>query len=113
MAWVRRVCGRLESRYRYSARLVYNNFPWPEPSEAQRAKIESLAQAVLDARAAHPDSSLADLYDPDAMPGNLLKAHKALDKAVDKAYRKKPFADNDDRVKHLFELYAELTAETA
>jgi len=86
MAWTRAVCGRLEMRYSYSATIVYNCFPWPEATEAQRAKIEALAQAVLDARAAHPDSSLADLYDPLTMPKNLLTAHRALDAAVMKLY---------------------------
>ncbi|PKO26016.1 MAG: SAM-dependent methyltransferase, partial [Betaproteobacteria bacterium HGW-Betaproteobacteria-8] len=85
-AWLRVVCGRLESRYRYSASIVYNNFPWPEPTDKQRTVIEAAAQGVLDARAAHPGASLADLYDPLTMPANLLKAHQALDAAVDAAY---------------------------
>ena len=86
MAWVRAVCGRLEMRYRYSKDIVYNNFPWPDASEAQKAAIEKLAQAILDTRALFPDSSLADLYDPLAMPSELVKAHKALDTAVMQAY---------------------------
>jgi len=86
MAWVRAVCGRLEMRYRYSNTLVYNNFPWPNVTEEQRANIESAAQGVLDARALFPDSSLADLYDPLTMPPELLKAHRALDKLVMQAY---------------------------
>jgi len=86
MAWTRAVCGRLKSDYRYSKDIVYNNFPWPESTEAQKATIEKLAQAILDARAQFPDSSLADLYDPLAMPPALLKAHKALDGAVMKLY---------------------------
>lgn len=108
MAWMRQVCGRLESRFLYSIGIVYNNFPWPEATPAQRAKIETLAQAVLDARAAHPTSSLADLYDPDTMPGNLRKAHAALDAAVDKLYRAAPFASDRDRVEHLFGRYEAL-----
>jgi hypothetical protein len=108
MSWLGHIGGRLESRYRYSIGLVYNTFPWPEATAAQRAKIETLAQAVLDARAAHPTSSLADLYDPDTMPGNLRKAHAALDLAVDRLYRPAPFASDRDRVEHLFGRYEAL-----
>jgi hypothetical protein len=111
MAWTRQVCGRLESRYRYTNTLVYNNFPWPEnPTDAQRQDIETKAQAVLDARAKFPNSTLADLYDPLTMPPELLKAHQALDKAVDKAYRKEPFTSERARVEYLFEQYQKLTA---
>ena len=102
------VGGRLKSDYSYTSGLVYNTFPWPEATAAQRAKIETLAQAVLDARAAHPTSSLADLYDPDTMPGNLRKAHAALDTAVDRLYRPAPFASDRDRVEHLFGRYEAL-----
>ncbi len=108
MDWMRQVGGRLESRYQYSIKVVYNNYPWPEASKKQRGDIEILAQAVLDARAVHVTSSLADLYDPDAMPGNLRKAHAALDQAVDRLYRKKPFDSDRDRVEHLFGLYEKL-----
>jgi hypothetical protein len=108
MAWMRAITGRLESRFMYSVGVVYNTFPWPEATPAQRAKIETLAQAVLDARAAHPTSSLADLYDPDTMPGNLRKAHAALDMAVDRLYRPAPFASDRDRVEHLFGRYEAL-----
>ena len=111
MAWTRYVCGRLEMRYRYSGGIVYNNFPWPEPSGEQKTAIESAAQAVLDARARYPDSSFADLYDPNTMPSDLLRAHQKLDRDVEKAYRAKPFADDADRVTFLFERYAELTAD--
>ncbi|KLE35777.1 class I SAM-dependent DNA methyltransferase [Aurantiacibacter luteus] len=107
MAWMRTVTGRLKSDYSYSP-TVYNTFPWPEASPAQRDKIEALAQAVLDARAAHPTSSLADLYDPDTMPANLRKAHAALDVAVDRLYRRAPFESDRDRVEHLFGLYEKL-----
>lgn len=86
MAWVRAVCGRLEMRYRYSNDVVYNNFPWPTPTEAQKAKIEQTAQSILDARALYPDSSLADLYDDLTMPPELRKAHQANDRAVMDAY---------------------------
>ncbi|MFA6998373.1 MAG: DNA methyltransferase [Victivallaceae bacterium] len=105
-AWTRTVCGRLESRYRYSAGIVYNNFPWPEnPGDKQKQAIETAAQAVLDARGQFPDASLADLYDPLTMPPVLFKAHQALDKAVDAAYGKKSFASEAARVAFLFELY--------
>ena len=86
MAWVRAVCGRLEMRYRYSNDVVYNNFPWPSPTEAQKSKIEQTAQAILDARALYPDCSLADLYDDLTMPPELRKAHQANDRAVMDAY---------------------------
>lgn len=105
MAWVRAVCGRLESRYRYSGRIVYNNYPWPAPTDNQRAKIEATAQGILDARALYPDASLADLYDPLSMPDDLLRAHRANDRAVDAAYGRRSFAAEADRVGFLFELY--------
>lgn len=112
-AWMRAVAGRLEMRYRYSKDLVYNNFPWPKPSEAQKAKIEKLAQGVLDARALYPEASLADLYDPLTMPDELFKAHQRLDAAVLVAYG---FAKNLDEagiVAKLFELYARLAEEVS
>jgi len=108
MAWTRQVAGRLKSDYRYSIRLVYNNFPWPQnPSEQQKARVEGSAQAVLDTRQAHLDhgQTLADLYDPLAMPADLLKAHQTLDTAVDRCYRKQPFTDERNRLKYLFALY--------
>ncbi len=108
MAWMRQICGRLESRYTYSSSLVYNTFPWPSPTPAQTKKIEGKAQAVLDARAEFPNSTLADLYDPLTMPPALLKAHQELDKAVDAAYRKEAFASERNRIEHLFELYQKL-----
>jgi len=113
MAWMRQVCGRLKSDYRYSNTLVYNNYPWPvEPIETQKAKVEECAQAVLDARQPFLDAgqTLADLYDPLTMPGILLKAHQALDRAVDRCYRKEPFENDRQRVEFLFALYQKLTA---
>ncbi len=116
MAWIRAVGGRLKSDYRYSANIVYNNFPWPKnPSEKQTADIGNKAQAVLDARAQFPDSTLADLYDPLTMPPALQKAHQALDKAVDRAYRATsnksgPFTNEAERVAFLFDLYQQYTA---
>jgi len=86
MAWTRTVCGRLKSDYRYSKEIVYNNFPWPDATDEQKTSIEKLARAVLDTRANHPESSLADLYDPRSMPPNLLNAHRELDRAVMKLY---------------------------
>lgn len=106
---MRTVCGRLKSDYRYSAQIVYNNFPWPDISEEQKAAITQKGQAVLDARSQFPDSSLADLYDPNTMPPVLTKAHVALDSAVDKLYRKTAFPDDAARVAFLFELYGKKT----
>ena len=130
-AWMRTVCGRLESRYRYSAGIVYNNFPWPQtPSDvgagharevpenkniagmarSYRDRVETAAQAVLDARAQFPQSTLADLYDPLTMPPVLVKAHQALDRAVDACYRKAAFTSDAQRVEFLFERYQQLTS---
>jgi hypothetical protein len=132
-AWLRSVCGRLKSDFRYSAGIVYNNFPWPvivsdtvarqsivgttglprhdvPRNDKQIAAIESAAQAVLDARAAHPQASLADLYDPLTMPTNLLKAHQVLDKAVDAAYGYKGVNTDAARVAFLFGRYQAITS---
>jgi hypothetical protein len=108
VSWVSISAGRLKSDYRYSAKFTYNTFPWPEANPAQRTKIEALAKTVLDARANHPTSSLADLYDPDTMPGDLRRAHTALDAEVDKLYRSARFASDRDRVEHLFGRYEAL-----
>lgn len=109
MAWVNAVCGRLKSDYRYSKDIVYNNFPWPENvTDNQKTEIERLAQAVLDARAEFPNSSLADLYDPRTMPPALAKAHKDLDRAVDKLYKSDTLTDDTERVAMLFKKYREL-----
>ena len=105
MVWMRAVCGRLESRYRYSAKLVYNNFPWPDVDDKQRKKVEAAAQAVLDARKNYLTSTLADMYDPTSMPPDLRKAHTALDKAVDQCYRKEKFNSDMERLTWLFERY--------
>ena len=104
MAWLRHVGGRLKSDYRYSIGLVYNTFPMP-PADSDLSKLDPLAQSVLDARAVHPDATLADLYDPESMPPDLRKAHQALDRAVDRLYRPKRFASERERVEHLFVLY--------
>lgn len=106
-AWMRAVAGRLESRYRYSPKTVYNTFVWPNPTGEQKRKIEQLAQSILDIRDSYPDKSLADLYDPDKIPSDLLAAHKALDKAVAEAYGV-DFDGNEEKiVAHLFKLYAD------
>ena len=86
MAWMRAVCGRLEMRYRYSKDIVYNNFPWCNPTDEQKQKIEQTARAILDARALYPDCSLADLYDEVDMPSELRRAHQQNDRAVMQAY---------------------------
>ena len=126
MAWVRQVSGRLESGFQYSVKLDYNNFPWPgEPTSKQRRKVETWAKTVLDLRGELGDgrsgylparksgtdkATLADLYDPLAMPPNLVKAHAELDRAVDLCYRPQPFTSERLRVEFLFELYEKITA---
>ena len=113
MAWLRHVGGRLKSDYSYSTGLVYNTFPTPSESMTRKAdlsRLEQVAQAVLDARTAHPDARLADLYDPDLMPPNLRRAHQTLDHAVDKLYRRAGFASERERVEHLFMLYEKMRA---
>lgn len=112
MAWVRTVAGRLKSDYQYSSSVVYNTFPWPTPTDKQKAKIEKTAQAILDARALYPDSSLADLYDPLTMPKELLKAHQDNDRAVMEAYGLSVKGTTEsDAVAHLFKMYEKLTKE--
>ena len=108
MAWMRVVCGRLKSDYRYAGSVVYNNFPWPQVTEAQRTKIEQTAQGILDARALYPDSSFADLYDDLTMPYELQKAHRANDAAVLEAYGFSKDATESDIVARLFQMYQEL-----
>ena len=112
MAWLRSVGGRLKSDYRYSIGLVYNTFPVP-PEGTNLSPLEPLAQAVLDARAVHPNASLADLYDPDLMPPNLRKAHQALDRAVDRLYRPGGFNSERERLEHLFALHEQMTIPPA
>lgn len=110
MTWVRAVSGRLESRYRYSASIVYNNFPWPDPTEKARKAIETKAKAVLDARAAHKGSTLGELYDALTMPADLVKAHRELDRAVDAAYGIPPKYTEAERAAHLLTLYETASA---
>lgn len=104
-AWMRAVAGRLESRYRYSNIIVYNNFVWPEPTEENRKVVENCAKAVLDARNKHHTDSLANLYDPDKMPDDLLDAHKSLDAAVEAAYGVSFQGDEEKIIAHMFKLY--------
>ena len=117
MAWMRHFGGRLKSDYRYSIGVVYNTFPLPLVSEKDLERLAPHADAVLAARANHPNATLADLYDPDAMPPDLRRAHSALDRAVDGLYRRARFASERERVEHLFTLYeqsqAPLAAEAA
>ena len=111
MAWMRVVCGRLKSDYRYSKDVVYNNFPWPEVNAEQQEKIAQTAQGILDARALYPDSSLADLYDPVTMPSELRKAHRENDRAVMAAYGFAPDMAEPDIVARLFDLYSQILAK--
>lgn len=111
MSWMKFTCGRMKSDYNYSNTIVYNNYPWPKnPSDKNKKKVEAKAQKVLDARTQFPDSSLADLYDPLTMPPVLVKAHQALDKAVDVCYRPQAFTNETARIEFLFELYGEYVA---
>jgi type II restriction/modification system DNA methylase subunit YeeA len=111
MTWIKTIGGRLKSDWRFTKDNVYNNFPWPEsPTEKQIKAVEEAAQAVLDARTQFPNSSLADLYDPNTMPPVLAKAHQQLDKAVDLCYRPQPFPNETKRIEFLFELYDKYTA---
>jgi len=114
MAWVRQVCGRLKSDYRYSSKLVYNNFPWPCPSDDQREWVTERARAVLEVRAGllPPKSmnTLADLYDPKSMPPELTRAHAELDRSVERCYRAEPFGSDRERLEFLFRLHEQLTA---
>ena len=113
MAWLRHIGGRLKSDYRYSIGLVYNTFPLPSVPEADMEILTPHSEAVLTARASHPDATPADLYDPDLMPPNLRKAHQALDRAVERLYRRQRFASERERVEHLFTLYERLQAPLA
>lgn len=111
MTWVKYVCGRLKSDFRYSNSLVYNNFPWPENvTDKQKEIVEKNAQTVLEVRLQFPKSNLADLYSYSTMPPALVKAHNALDKAVDLCYRSQPFINETKRIEFLFELYDKYTA---
>jgi hypothetical protein len=109
MVWTRYVCGRLKSDYRYSVGIVYNNFIWPDIEESKKPSIEEKAKKILEIRSKYKGQSLADLYDPNTMPVDLLKAHQALDKEVEKAYRKEPFGSDEDRISYIYKSYVEKT----
>lgn len=109
MAWVKTVGGRLETRYRYSAQLCYNTFPFPAINEAQKAELEELAQEVLDVRDQHFDMTLGEQYNPETMPETLKEAHHRLDLAVERCYRPEPFSSDEERLECLFKLYAKMT----
>jgi hypothetical protein len=112
IAWVKYVCGRLKSDFRYSKDNVYNNFPWPSEVDDKHVEaIKSLAKKVLDVRLSFPNSSLSDLYNPLSMPTSLVKAHNDLDKAVDAAYRSQAFDSEASRISFLFGLYEKYTAD--
>ena len=111
MDWLRLVGGRLESRYRYSATLVYNTFPWPDVTDEQRRRIEALGEEVLLAREDTPEWTMAEIYDPDHMPPALREAHRQLDIAVEKLYRDKPFESQAERQAYLLARYAELVKQ--
>jgi len=110
MEWLKVAAGRLGNGFRYSSKLVYNTFPWPNVSTAQLAAIEKLVEEIMLIREDYPDKTLAKLYDPDLMPATLLAAHQALDAAVEKLYRAKPFKDASERLEHLFARYEKLVA---
>ena len=110
MVWVKAVCGKLETRYRYSKDIVYNNFPFPRISERQRKELSELAQSVLYQREIHSEKTLAELYDPEKMPEELKEAHHQLDLAVERCYRSKPFESDEERLEHLFNLYERMIA---
>ena len=109
MAWTRTVCGRLKSDYRYSAKIVYNNFPWPEVTVEQKAKIKGTAQAILDARKIYPDASMADFYSNLILVPDLMKAHRANDAAVMEAYGFRKDMTEPEIVAELFKMYQKLT----
>jgi len=110
MSWLRHVGGKLKSDYRYSIGLVYNTFPLPEVEQKVLDSIEPLANAVLEERAKHTEATLSDLYDPDLMPDGLRRAHKRLDAAIDRLYRKSGFAAERERAEHLLGLYENLVS---
>lgn len=109
MAWVKTVGGRLETRYRYSAQLCYNTFPFPAINEAQKAELEKLAQEVLDVRNQHFDMTPGEQYNPETMPEALKEVHHRLDLAVERCYRPEPFSSDEERLECLFKLYAKMT----
>lgn len=110
MTWVRTVAGRLKTDYRYSSAICYNNFPFPSISTAQKDQLGDHSENILLIREKHPGKTVAELYDPDKMPADLLAAHRALDEAVEQCYRNKPFTSDEERLEFLFALYEQMTA---
>lgn len=110
ITWVRAVAGGLETRIRYSSAICYNNFPFPKITGDQRKEMETCAESVLATREKYFPKTIAQLYDPDTMPAELLAAHRALDHAIEQCYRTKPFASDEERLEHLFALYGQMTA---
>ena len=113
MVWLRTVGGRLETRYRYSKDLVYNTFPFPSISKQKEEELAMCALRILEVRERYPDRTLAELYDPDKMPEDLLEAHELNDEAVERCYRARPFESDEARLQVIFDLYAKMTAEEA
>ena len=109
MLWVKTVCGKLESRIRYSTQLCYNTFPFPKISDSKKQEIEEAAEEVLLVREDYPGKTLAELYDPDKMPDDLREAHHRLDLIVESCYQEKPFANDEERLECLFKLYEKMT----
>lgn len=109
MIWVRAISGKLKTDYRYSAKLCYNTYPFPDISTKQKENLNLYVYAILDERAKHPEKTLAQLYDPDKMPKGLRQAHEDLDKAVEQCYRLQPFTSDSERLEYLFKLYEEMT----
>ena len=108
MVWVNAVGGKLETRYRYSAKLCYNTFPFPSIGEKKKETITQYVFSVLDERAKYPEKTLAWMYNPETMPKGLKKAHEELDKAIERIYRLTPFNSNEERLEYLFKLYDEM-----
>ena len=111
MTWVRAVCGSLETRIRYSSALGYNTFPFPDITKKQEDELTRHVYEVLDAREAHPEKTIAQMYDPDKMPADLLEAHESLDLAVERIYQSKSFKNDEERLEYLFKLYEKMIEE--
>ena len=111
MVWVNAVGGKLETRYRYSAKLCYNTFPFPKISEKTKETINQYVFAILDARAKYPEKTMAWMYNPDTMPSNLKKAHQELDLAIERVYRLAPFNSDEERLEYLFKEYEKMIIE--
>lgn len=113
MVWMRAVAGRLKTDYRYSATLVYNTFPFPKISDQQKKRIELCVQEILRIREKYSEKTMAELYDPDKMPKDLLEAHHSLDLVIESCYRRKPFENDEQRLAHLFKMYEMMTSNAS